>query len=58
MYSQTFNEGLNIFKYIMTCMYGRETVFIGLIRDHRTRIGRIRAVKGDLIGCKSEDRVG
>jgi hypothetical protein len=41
----------------MTCMYRREIVFIGLIRDHRTRIGRIRAVKGDLIGCKSEDRV-
>ena len=37
-------------------MREKKTVFIGLIRDHRTRIGRIRAVKGNLIGCKSEGK--
>jgi hypothetical protein len=29
-------------------------VFIGLIRDHRTRVGRIKGFKRDICGRKSE----
>jgi len=37
-------------------MSGKRTTFIGLIRDHRTRIGRIKAVRGGSTGCKSEGK--
>jgi hypothetical protein len=37
-------------------MSRRKATFIGLIRDHRTRIGRIKAVRGGSTGCKSEGK--
>ena len=37
-------------------MSKKKTAFIGLIRDHRTRIGRIKAVRGGSTGCKSEGK--
>jgi hypothetical protein len=37
-------------------MSEKRTAFIGLIRDHRTKIGRIKAIRGDLTGCKSENK--
>jgi hypothetical protein len=30
--------------------------FIGLIRDHRTKIGRIKAIRGGSTGCKGEGK--
>lgn len=30
----------------------RRRVFVGFIRDHKTRVGRI---KGHRVGCKSKD---
>jgi len=37
-------------------MNEKRTTFIGLIRDHKTRIGRIKAVRGGSTGCKSEGK--
>ena len=37
-------------------MSKKKTAFIGLIRDHRTKIGRIKAVRGGSTGCKSEGK--
>jgi len=40
-------------------VYGEEkTVLIGLVRGHRTRIGRIKAVGGGPTGCKGKDEAG
>jgi len=36
----------------------RRRVFVGLIRDHRTRVGRIKAFGGGLAGCESEGEAG
>ena len=39
-------------------MEKKKAVFIGLVRDHRTRIGRIKAVGGGPTGCKGKDEAG
>ena len=54
-------EAIRLFVWLLlsgvvwVCVLGR--VFVGLIRDHRTRVGRIRAVRpskavGARRGCK------
>mgnify|MGYP007015363624 CR=1 FL=1 len=40
------------------CMERKKAVFIGLVRDHRTRIGRIKAFGGGSAGCKSKGEAG
>jgi len=32
----------------------KRRVFVGLIRGYRARVGRIKAVKGESIGCQSK----
>ena len=56
------NMGAPILKNISSLiqvsieMSEKRATFVGLVRDHRTRIGRIKAVRGGPAGRKSEDK--